>query len=316
MSPLRLVVAWATPIMAVGVACGVVWQPLAAAARPLLLPMIVTTLALAVMRTDMRSLGVVLRRPATTVAQIAWLLLVSPFVMWAILLLVPVPEALRGPLILYAATAPITSMPAFALLFGLDAGFVLVGVTTAAMLSPLTVPTAATIVMGDQMTIGAGDLALRLALVIGSCYAIGMVLRRVFGAARIAGWRLQLDAFFVAAATILGIAVMDGIVAIAARDPAAMWLTVGVALGVSFLLFVIAVALFWPAGRATALGAGLNSGSRNISIVLAVLGAAASDELIMVVAAAQIPIFVLPLIQRPLIRRLMAPDAATAEANA
>src|SRR3546814_4809909 len=119
------------------------------------------------MRTDLRTLGAVLRRPASTFAQLGWLLLLSPLVMAAIVIIAPVPEALRGPLILYAATAPITSMPAFALLFGLDAAFVLIGVTAAAALSPLTVPMTAEIVMGAQMTVGAGDLALRLAANIG-----------------------------------------------------------------------------------------------------------------------------------------------------
>ena len=178
MGVVRAIVSFAVPIMLVGVLAGVVYQPLAAALRPWLVVFIVTTLALAVMRTDMSTLTAVLRRPGSTLAQVIWLLALSPLVMFAVLLFVPVPEALRGPLILYAATAPITSMPAFALLFGLDAAFVLVGVTAAAMLSPLTVPATAAIVMGDQISIGIADLAIRLALVIGGCYALGMTLRR------------------------------------------------------------------------------------------------------------------------------------------
>jgi hypothetical protein len=111
---------------------------------------------------------------------------------------------------------------------------------------------------------------------------------------------------FVVAATLLGVAVMDGIVALAERDMAAMWLTIALVTGTGFLLFLIAALLFLPAGLATALGAGLNSGGRNISIVLAVVGAASPDGLVMVVAAAQVPIFVLPMIQRPIIRYAMA----------
>ena len=76
--------------------------------------------------------------------------------------------------------------------------------------------------------------------------------------------------------------------------------------GGSLVLVGLATLLFWPAGLTTALGAGLNSGPRNISIVLAVVGGTASDELVMTVAAAQLPIFVFPLFQRPLIRRLLA----------
>src|SRR3546814_17300625 len=108
------------------------------------------------MRTDLRTLGAVLRRPASTFAQLGWLLLLSPLVMAAIVAAVPMPEALRGPLILYAATAPITSMPAFALLFGLDAAFVLIGVPAAAALLPLTAPVTANLAMGAPVTFRAG----------------------------------------------------------------------------------------------------------------------------------------------------------------
>ena len=309
MGMLRLMVAFAVPIMLGGLVAGIVYQPLAAALRPWLIVFIVTTLALAVMRTDLLTLTAVLRRPGATMVQVIWLLALSPLVMFGVLLLVPVPEALRGPLILYAATAPITSMPAFALLFRLDAAFVLIGVTAAALLSPFTVPATAAIVMGDQISIGIVDLGIRMAMIIGGCYALGLLLRRVFGPRRIAGWSLQLNAIFVVAATLLGMAVMDGIVALALRDPGAMILTVGLLLGVCFLLFLLGMVLFLPAGWTTALGAGLNSGGRNISIVLAVVGASASDALIIVVAAAQIPIFVLPILQKPLIRYIMERQA-------
>lgn len=306
MGLLRLIVAFALPIMLGGLAASIVYQPLAAALRPWLIVFIVTTLTLAVMRTDLSTLTAVLRRPGATMVQVVWLLALSPLVMFGVLLLVPVPEPLRGPLILYAATAPITSMPAFALLFGLDAAFVLIGVTAAALLSPFTVPATAAIVMGDQISIGIVDLGIRMAMIIGGCYALGLLLRRVCGARRIASWSLQLNAIFVVAATLLGMAVMDGIVALALRDLGAMILTVVLLLGVCFLLFLLGMLLFLPAGWTTALGAGLNSGGRNISIVLAVAGATASDALIIVVAAAQIPIFVLPILQKPLIRYIMA----------
>ena len=304
------VVAHAVPIMLIGVLSSVACQPLAATFRPVLIVFIVSTLTLAVMRTDLRTLGAILRRPTGAIAQVIWLLGLSPFLMYAVVLLVPVPDELRGPLVLYAATAPVTSMPAFALLFGLDVAFVLVGVTSAAMLSPLTVPATAAIVMGDQIAIGIMDLAARLALVIGGSYALGIALRRTIGAERIAGWTVQLNAVFVIAATLLGIAVMDGIVEIANRDLALMALIVAIVLGASVLMFVLGTVFFLPAGLTVALGAGLNSGGRNISIVLAVVGASASDSLIMVVAAAQLPIFVLPALQRPLIRYAMARNAA------
>lgn len=303
---LRFVVAWATPLMLAGVAIGYFVPPLAAAARPLLTALIVATLSVAVMRTDLATLAGLVRRPLLPALHVGWLLAVSPALMHLTLLALPVAPALHGPLVLYAGSAAITSMPAFALLFGLDATFVLIGVTAAALTSPFTVPALAWLVMGDTLPLTPGAMFVRMAAIIAGSYVIGIALRRAFGAGRIAGWKLPLDAFFVAAATLLGIAVMDGALALTLARPAAMAAVVAAVFGGSLALVLLATALFRPAGLTTALGAGLNSGPRNISIVLAVVGGAASDELIMTVAAAQLPIFIFPLFQRPLIRRLMA----------
>lgn len=301
----RFIVAHAAAIMVLGVLAGIVFQPLAAATRPFLVALLMTTLSLAVMRTDLSTLGSVLRRPLASIAHVAWLLVLSPLAMYGALLLLPVPEGLRGPLVLYAATPPITSMPAFAILFSLDATFVLIGVALSALLSPLTVPAVASLVMGDQLTISAIQLAIRLALMIGGSFVIGLALRRFFGAERIVGWSSGLDAVFVIVATLIGIAVMDGVVALAQAHPHAMAINVVTVFATSLAQVVLATLLFLPAGLPTALGAGLNSGPRNMGIVLGVLGAAASDEVVMVVAAAQLPIYIFPLFQRPLIRRLM-----------
>lgn len=302
---LRFLVAYATPLMVAAVIASIVIQPLAALVKPLLLPLLILALSLAIMRTDPRALGAALRRPLPALAQVAWLLIAAPLLVYGAALLLPLPEALRAPLVLAVATPPINSMPAFALLFGLDATFVLIGVIGATILSPITVPLIADLVAGGEMAISPFQLAIRLGLMMGTSFAVGLVLRRLLGAHRIARWRLQLDAAFVLSATLIGIAVMDGVVALTRSEPVAMALTLAAVSAATLSLIVLGALLFLPAGRAAALGAGLNSGPRSISIVLAVLGAAASDELVMVVAATQFPIFVYPLFERPIIRWLM-----------
>lgn len=313
MRVLRFIDAHATAIMFLGVVCGVILQPLAAIVGPVLLPLIVLTLLLATMRTDLGALGAVLRRPASSLTHVAWLLLLSPAAVFAGLSVLPVPTELVGPLVLFAAAPPIASMPSFAILFGLDASFVLIGMSLASILCPLTVPAVAGLVMHGQIAISPTDLAIRLALLIVGSLLAGLILRRALGPERIARQKRTLDALFVAAATLIGIALMDGIVALTLADPRAMAIIVAGVFGFSFLLFAAAAFVFLPAGLPAALGVALNSGGRSIAMVLAVVGGGASPELIMVVAAAQLPIFVFPLFQRPLIRWLMQRSAHPAQ---
>ncbi|MEK9662169.1 MAG: hypothetical protein VW644_10625 [Alphaproteobacteria bacterium] len=306
-----LLVAWATPLMLAGVVVGFLVPPLAAAVRPVLTPLIVATLAVAVMRTDPATFAGALRRPLLPGLLVVWILAVSPLAMHLALLAlgalgVTVGPALHGPLVLYAASAAITSMPAFALLYRLDATFVLIAVTGASLASPFSVPAVGALIMGEALPLSPTAMAGRLAAIVVTAYLAGFALRRLLGPARIAAIRAPLDAGFVIAATLIGVAVMDGALGLALARPGDAALTVAAVFAGTVALILAASALFWPAGLTTALGAGLASGPRSISTVLAALGAAASDELIMVVAAAQLPIFVLPLVQRPLIRWLTA----------
>ena len=292
--------------MLAGVIVGFLVPPLAAALRPALGVLVVSTLTLAVMRTDPATLLSALRRPLLPLLLVGFLLVVSPLLMHLALKALAVDPALHGPVVLYAASAAITSMPAFALLFGLDATFVLVSVTLACIATPVALPTAAWLVMGDSFALSPADLAGRLAAIIVGGYASGFALRRLLGAGPIAGWRPQLDTCFVLAAMLIGVAVMDGVLDLTLARPHEMAVVAGFVFGGSLLLVMLATLLFWPAGLDTALGAGIAAGPRSISFVLAAVGAAASDEPVMVVAAAQLPIFIFPLVQRPLFRRLRA----------
>ena len=285
---LAALVGWATPIMFGGVVVGFFVPALASSVRPLLTALLVSTLAVAVMRTDPATLLASVRRPLLPALHAGFLLAVSPALMYCALLAVPVDPALHGPLVLYAASAAIASMPAFALLFGLDATFLLISVTMASLASPFTVPAIAWLAMGDTLALTPGALGGRLAAIIAGAYILGFVLRRLLGGDRVAGWRLPLDAFFVVAATLIGVAVMDGALDLTLARPQATLAIVAAVFGGSMLLVLIATLLFWPAGLTVALGAGLASGPRAISFVLAAVGAAARDELIMGVAAAQL----------------------------
>ena len=63
--------------------------------------------------------------------------------------------------------------------------------------------------------------------------------------------------------------------------------------------------LFLRLGLRTALTVALCSGNRNLSIVLALTGGLADDRLLTFLAVAQLPIFVMPSLLRPLYRRIL-----------
>src|SRR5512135_1134678 len=114
----------ATRFMAAGVLVGLLAPPLAALARPLLVPTLLVPLTLALMRLDWSAIGAYRRRPLLVAALLAWLLGACPLLVSLAtvpLVAVGLPVPLRQAVVLMAAASPIVSSVAIALIVGLDA---------------------------------------------------------------------------------------------------------------------------------------------------------------------------------------------------
>ncbi|MSO80176.1 MAG: hypothetical protein EXQ97_00675 [Alphaproteobacteria bacterium] len=94
-------------------------------------------------------------------------------------------------------------------------------------------------------------------------------------------------------------------------DPPGVALIFAVACAVHIAWLVGGTLLFLPAGREAALAVGLNTAARNYALLLAVLGASATAEVAAMAATVQLPMCLLPLVQRPLYRRLLSGRALT-----
>src|SRR5512147_782059 len=166
--------------MASGVLLGLAIPPLATLARPLLIPTLLIPLALALVRLDWASAAAWRRRPAIVAALLAFVLVVSPILVWAItLVLTPLgfPVPLSQALVLMAASSPIVSNVAIALLLGLDAPLAVVVVLLGTAIVPFTLPVAAELLTGMSLEMRAGEFMLRLAALVGGAFAFAALVR-------------------------------------------------------------------------------------------------------------------------------------------
>ena len=102
----------------------------------------------------------------------------------------------------------------------------------------------------------------------------------------------------------LSIAVMDGVRDLIAATPGLVLLNAATALVASLAFQALGYLAFAALGRRHAAEVALVAGNRNMGVVIANLGRAATPELTLFFAAVQLPIYLLPLILRPLYRRL------------
>lgn len=298
--------------MAGGVLVGLAVPPLAALAKPLLVPALLIPLTLALVRLDWGAIAQWRHRAGTAMLLIVWLLGVSPVLVWAItavLLPLGFPEPLRQALVLMAASSPIVSSVAIALIVGLDATLAIVAVLLCTALVPLTLPPMAAALVGVTLEIGIATFMLRLALLVVPAFAAAWLIRRVVPPAKLAARRELLDGLTVINLVLFGLAIMDGVTAYGIEHPGYVALALLAAYGFNLALQGAAYVAFRSLGRREALSAALVSGNCNMGLVLVALEGKASFEVTVFFALAQIPMYTLPALLTRLYGRALAPGA-------
>jgi hypothetical protein len=215
-------------------------------------------------------------------------------------------EPLAQALVLWAASPPLISMPAIALLLGLDGALALLVMVAGTFLIPFTLPPLVFGLIGLELGIDIPELMLKLALFIGGAALTAIVLRRLVGAARLRRHALELSGLNVLILLVFAIAIIDGVNALLLTRPQQVLLYAGAALAASLALQAVSFLAFAWAPRVPALTIGLIGGNKNMAVVWANLGGAVTPELALFFAAVQLPIYVLPAALKPAYRRLGA----------
>jgi BASS family bile acid:Na+ symporter len=190
-------------------------------------------------------------------------------------------------------------------ILGLDAAASLAVLLAATAFTPITAPPLVALFAGGAPALDPLDLALRLAAFLGSAYAVARALRWYLGAARVTARRSEIDGVSMLMMVLFGIALMDGVTARAIAEPGLVFGLTLLAFALAFLLYGLTALLFAPAGRARALALGFSGAHRNMAVMLAAAGGAAPELTWLYFAAAQFPIYLVPLIISPLVHRLV-----------
>jgi predicted Na+-dependent transporter len=295
----------ATAAIALGVFLGLALPPLASLFRPLLVPAIVLPFIVALLRLDWTQLLTALRAPLLPLVALAWLLLASPLVVALAVAPLPLPPAIAAAMVTTAACAPLMASGALAMLLGLDVILAVLVTVLATALVPMTLPPLALHLAGIAVELDAAALSLRLALLVGGAFAAATALRRLMGKERIARSQDALGGLAVLGLVAFAIAIMAGVPAMARAAPAYVVQSLAAVFALNIGLQALTWMCFRPLGPRRALTMGLVAGNNNIGIVLAAMADLAPPEFTVYVAMAQFPIYLLPLLQRPVYRRLL-----------
>jgi BASS family bile acid:Na+ symporter len=297
------------PLLAGGIFLGVLFPGLATLLRPALPALVFVLAAAAMVRTEWRDVAQHVRRPGRIGFALAWGLLASPTVTALAVLSLDLPAGLAEAVVIWSASPALISSPALAFLLGLDGSLALIMVVGGSLLMPFTLPPLVLGLVGVRLEIGILALCLRLVLFIAGAAALAGIVRAILGAPRIARLAGEINGVNVVLLVLFAIAVMDGVDDIALSRPGELALYAGTAFGAALVHQLIGTLVFLWAGRPSAFTIGMVCGNRNMASVWASLGSLATPELTLYLAVVQLPIYVLPVLLRPVYRRLVAKTA-------
>jgi BASS family bile acid:Na+ symporter len=293
-----------TTFLAIGLFTGLVLPPLATLVRPALGALIFLLTTAAFLGIDWPALAAHARRPLVLVLVLAWILVAEPVVVALAARALPLPLA-QG-LVLWAASPPLISVPAIALLLGLDSALALILMVSGIFLMPFTLPPLVLGLIGLKLGVGILALMEKLALFIGGAALLAMALRRLIGAATLRRHALELSGLNVLILLLFAVGIMSGVGPRLMAEPRDVALYAATALVANIALQALSFLVFAFRPRVAALTIGLVGGNNNMAVVWATLGAAASPELTLFFAMVQLPVYVLPAALKPVYRRLGA----------
>ena len=296
----------ATKFLALGVLTGLVLPPLADFMRPTLAPVIFISMTLALIRLDFGDVANFLRRPVLLFLFMIFALFISPVVMAGTVWSIGLPAGLATGLVLMAASAPINSAPAFALILGLDAAFAVAAVVLCHILLPFTLPAMALWLLGLELQISLVEFMGRLAVMIGGGFTLAIIVKRwLLTPAALQRHAGHIDGLMVVCLMFIAIAIMAGVTEFFFNRPGFVVLTIVAAFIANAGLQVLGALVFLPAGRRLAFTAGHMAGNCNMALILAVLADRAQIEVVIFFALAQLPMYMLPIVANRVYRRFL-----------
>ena len=283
-------------VLCIATALGFFLPFLSSAIRPFLLPLLALNVAAAVLRMEFSQIRADLQKVSISIFQPVWLMIVSPAVVLAAIMSGAVPENLHLPLLVFSSAAPMTSTPALALLLRARLAFVLIGLVIGNMLMPLTTPLFIAQALPPGSALDVKVMMLQLLASIGAAIVLGLAARITIGARRVGAWAGQLDAASLVLVSLISIAVMDQGLELTLAYPIQAAQTLIAVVVTGLLLASFGYFIFYKSEKDSRVGAALNSGLPNVGIVLAIIGASATTETIIMVATTQTLVCILPFV--------------------
>jgi hypothetical protein len=295
-----------TNAVAVSILLGIALPPLGTLVRPYFPETVFLLLCLAFLRVDPGALRAQFARPGLLIAAAVWIMLIVPVLVGLGLnslgLLDRSPGLLLA-LMLNVAAPPIFASPALAALMGLNAAVTLALLLACVAVTPFLSPAMVAVFVGPAVTFSPVALGLRLVLMLAGAACAAIAIRAIAGKPWVERQAECIDGLNVVVLFLFAVALMGDVAENTIAHPLFVLGLLGLSTVVAFGLSGVTLLIFARTGLHTALPLAHAAGSRNTGLMLAAAAGAVPELVWLYIALLQIPIYALPLIIKPLLRR-------------
>jgi BASS family bile acid:Na+ symporter len=293
-----------TSAVAVSILLGIALPPLGALIRPYFAETVFALLCLAFLRVDPSALRAQLRRPGLLGTAAVWTMLVVPILLGLALVTTGLLDspALLLALMLNAVAPPIFASPVLAALMGLNAAVTLALLLVCMAVTPFVAPALVDAFAGSAVTFSPLALGVRLVLMLSGAACVAIAVRAIAGQAWVERQADRIDGLNVIWLFGFAVALMGDVLTNTLNNPLLVAGLLALSAAMTFGLSGLTALLFWPAGARSALPIAHAVGSRNMGLMLAAAAGQVPEVVWLYIALAQIPIYALPLVGKPLVR--------------
>jgi predicted Na+-dependent transporter len=292
-----------TWVLPSGFVVGLFWPSLTMLARPLAEPLVLLMFAISIYRLDPVVIRERIRHSGLVAIGVIWVLLAVPVIVFLVGWSLDLPAGLLVVLVAWSACPPLVTVPGLALLLGLDGAAALLVMLGATLLFPITLPLVLTAFVGDGFgAVPALAIAGRLLLMVVGCFVVGQGARYLLGARRAAETGPAVDGVLVILLAVFAVTIMGGLHHAVENNPERIPIFLATAFLASALLQVITAGVFFRLPKSFAGATALASGNRNFALLLPVVGAGAAEDMWLYLGVVQFPIYILPMLSKPLFR--------------
>ena len=305
-----------TGLLAGCIFIGLALPDLADFVRPAFPVSVFFLLSIAMIRVDVAAARALLRNPLVGLSALILMMLATPLVISAGFQVIEPAPAMALAMVFWATSPTTVSSPAMCYLLKLDGTFSLALLLASMVAAPFVVPAMTELLTDTKLAVSSFGLAIRLALLIGGAVVLAYAVRRALGPERRAAAAPVFDGLNMVFMILFAVASMDGVTDAFIADPAFILGLVALTFGLNLGFLALSTALFWWSGQRTASTVGFSNGNRNMALAIGALAGNVPEQTWLFFAVAQFPIFMTPLLLKPVYGRLLGTRTGSVQETA